>query len=83
MRALADTPVFEQSRNERKKVEMAFAHMKRILRLDRLRLRGPARGKGRSSACRNRSELEKNGQSDLETAKRRGSCACIRHCHGN
>ncbi len=40
VRALAGTPAFEQSRNERKKVEMAFAHMKRILRLDRLRLRG-------------------------------------------
>ncbi len=39
-RALAGTPAFEQSRNERKKVEMAFAHMKRILGLDRLRLRG-------------------------------------------
>ncbi len=40
VRALAGTPAFEQSRNERKKVEMAFAHMKRIFRLDRLRLRG-------------------------------------------
>jgi len=40
VRALADTPAFEQSRRERKKVEMAFAHMKRILKLDRLRLRG-------------------------------------------
>jgi transposase len=40
VRALADTAAFEQSRRERKKVEMAFAHMKRILRLDRLRLRG-------------------------------------------
>lgn len=29
------------SRCERKKVEMLFAHLKRILRLDRLRLRGP------------------------------------------
>ena len=27
--------------SERKKVEMLFAHLKRILRLDRLRLRGP------------------------------------------
>jgi hypothetical protein len=26
---------------ERKKVEMQFAHLKRILKLDRLRLRGP------------------------------------------
>jgi len=39
-RALARTEAFEQSRRERKKVEMRFAHMKRIFRLDRLRLRG-------------------------------------------
>jgi transposase len=40
VRALADTPAFRRSRDERKKVEMAFAHMKRIFKLDRLRLRG-------------------------------------------
>lgn len=40
VRALANTDAFEQSHRERKKVEMRFAHMKRILRLDRLRLRG-------------------------------------------
>jgi transposase len=40
VRALASTEAFQQSRHERKKVEMRFAHMKRILRLDRLRLRG-------------------------------------------
>jgi transposase len=40
-RALADTEAFEQSRRERKKVEMLFAHLKRILKLGRLRLRGP------------------------------------------
>ena len=40
VRALANTEAFQQSRRERKKVEMRFAHMKRILRLDRLRLRG-------------------------------------------
>jgi hypothetical protein len=28
--------------DERKKIEMLFAHLKRILRLDRLRLRGPS-----------------------------------------
>ena len=39
-RALARTEAFERSRRERKKVEMRFAHMKRIFRLDRLRLRG-------------------------------------------
>jgi hypothetical protein len=40
VRALATTEAFELSRRERKKVEMRFAHMKRILKLDRLRLRG-------------------------------------------
>jgi IS5 family transposase len=40
VRVLATTEAFQQSSRERKKVEMRFAHMKRILRLDRLRLRG-------------------------------------------
>ena len=40
-RALAKTEAFEQSCRERKRVEMLFAHLKRILRLGRLRLRGP------------------------------------------
>ena len=40
-RELAKTEAFEQSRRERKRVEMLFAHLKRILRLGRLRLRGP------------------------------------------
>ena len=40
-RALATTDAYRQSRKDRKKVEMLFAHLKRILRLDRLRLRGP------------------------------------------
>src|SRR5580704_12147251 len=40
VRAFANTEAFQRSRRERKKIEMRFAHMKRILRLDRLRLRG-------------------------------------------
>jgi transposase len=40
-RSFAGTEVFERSRRERKKIEMRFAHLKRILRLGRLRLRGP------------------------------------------
>jgi hypothetical protein len=38
-RSFADTEAFE--RRERKKIEMRFAHLKRILKLGRLRLRGP------------------------------------------
>jgi len=40
-RDIARTEAYETSRRQRKKVEMLFAHLKRILRLDRLRLRGP------------------------------------------
>jgi transposase len=41
-RACGKTEAYVQSRRDRKKVEMLFAHLKRILRLDRLRLRGPS-----------------------------------------
>lgn len=40
-RDIATTEAYVTSRRERKKIEMLFAHLKRILRLDRLRLRGP------------------------------------------
>ena len=40
VRALAKTEAYVQSRKDRKKVEMLFAHLKRVLKLDRLRLRG-------------------------------------------
>jgi transposase len=39
-RKISTTPEYRRSRRERKKVEMLFAHLKRILKLDRLRLRG-------------------------------------------
>jgi hypothetical protein len=38
---LSPAEAFERSRRERKKIEMRFAHLKRILKLSRLRLRGP------------------------------------------
>lgn len=41
VRRLMGTPQYQQSRCERKKVEMLFAHLKRIIKLDRLRLQGP------------------------------------------
>jgi IS5 family transposase len=40
-RDIATTDAYVTSRRQRKKIEMLFAHLKRILRLDRLRLRGP------------------------------------------
>ena len=40
-RDIAKTDAYLTSRRQRKKVEMLFAHLKRILKVDRLRLRGP------------------------------------------
>jgi transposase len=40
-RHIAQSDAGRASRRQRKKVEILFAHLKRILRLDRLRLRGP------------------------------------------
>ena len=40
-RDIAKTEADATSRRERKKIEMLFAHLKHILGLDRLRLRGP------------------------------------------
>jgi transposase len=39
-RAIGKTPAYRRTRRQRKQVEMLFAHMKRILKMDRLRLRG-------------------------------------------
>ena len=39
-RAIAQKPEYRITRRHRKKVEILFAHMKRILKVDRLRLRG-------------------------------------------
>jgi len=40
-RDISGTDAYVASSRARKKVETLFAHLKRILRLDRLRLRGP------------------------------------------
>jgi hypothetical protein len=45
VRAIAKTEAYAVSRRERKKVEMLFAHLKRILGLGKLRLRGPSGAK--------------------------------------
>ena len=39
-RRISHSPEYEQSQKDRKKVEVLFGHMKRILKMDRLRLRG-------------------------------------------
>jgi hypothetical protein len=49
-RSLVGTPTFERSRRDRKHIEILFAHLKRILRLGRLRLRRPCGVQDESSS---------------------------------
>ena len=61
-RDIAKTDAYVKSRRERKKIEMLFAHLKRILRLDRLRLRGPFWCSGRVPPGGHRPEPPKAGK---------------------
>ena len=60
--AIAKTEAYVVSCRERKKVGMLFAHLKRILRLDRLRQRGPNGAKDKfllAVTAQNRRKLAK------------------------
>ena len=62
VRAIAKTEAYAVSRRERTKVEMLFAHLKHILRLGRLRLRGPNGAKDEfllAATAQNRRKLAK------------------------
>jgi hypothetical protein len=61
-RAIAKTEAYVVSCRERKKVEMLFAHLKRILRLDRLRLRGPNGARDEFLLAATAQNLRKFGQ---------------------
>ncbi len=43
---VAKNPAYKRTRRQRKQVEMLFSHMKRILKVDRLRLRGLSGAQG-------------------------------------
>lgn len=61
-RDIANSDAYLVLRRQYKKVEMLFAHLKRILKLDRLRLRGPNRAKDElplATAARNLRKLAK------------------------
>jgi len=61
-REIANTPRYKRSRRDRKKVEILFAHLKRILKPDRLRLRGLTGAHDEFLAGRDSSEPATNGQ---------------------
>ena len=55
-RELSLTDAYIESQKRRKKVEMLFAHLKRIMKLDRLRLRGPNGAKDEFHLASNRAK---------------------------
>jgi len=63
-RDIAKTDAYLTSKRERKKIEMLFAHLKRILQLGRLRLRGP-------NGARDEFHLAATGQNLRKLAKLR------------
>jgi hypothetical protein len=50
-RDLAETDAFQTARARRKKIEMLFAHLKRWLKLTRLRLRGLCQRRCKNRPC--------------------------------
>ena len=68
-RRITATGAYVEASRRRKKVEMLFAHLKRILRLDRLRLRGPKRRQRRVPPHCNRPEPPETRETDPGIAR--------------
>jgi hypothetical protein len=85
VRALANTEAFHRSRRERKKVEILFAHMKRIFEARPAAAKGLEWRPRRGSARRHRPELAKTRQVCRATATDGASrlccvsSACVEH----
>ncbi len=77
-RRIAATPAYQRSRHECKKVEMLFAHLKRILKLDRLRLRGMSGATDEFTLAGRGAEPATAGQTDLSRATAHGIGASAR-----
>lgn len=78
-RALMGTPDFDKSRDERKKIEMRFAHLKTYHRFDRMRLRGLSGARDEIPLRCHRAEPEDACQPHLASAAQHaGSLCCLR-----
>jgi hypothetical protein len=78
-RALANTPAYERSRHRRKRVEMLFAHLKRILRLGGPTIARILRRPRRVHARRHCPEPQKARQAQANDRSRIGQTG-IRRC---
>jgi transposase len=78
-RSARKSRAYKISRNKRKKVEMLFAHLKRILNLTRLRLRGPNGAKDEFLLAAIAQNLRKLARRRPRTPQGQGigACSCI------
>ena len=74
-RSLIGTELYERSRRERKKIEMLFAHLKRIIGLRRLRLRGPTGAKDEFLLAATAQNLRKLAKLTIPTMPQRLAAA--------
>ena len=74
----AVTPAYDRSRHERKKVEMLFAHLKRILKLDRRRLRGMSAATDEFTLAAAVQNLRRLPNLHLKGRLPRDRCACTK-----
>lgn len=77
-RTVCETPAYERSRTQRKKVEMLFAHLNRILKLDRLRLRGISGARDEFLIAGSSSKPQANGQVDHSEARNTKPRTCMK-----
>ena len=75
-RRIAATPAYQRSRHERKKVEMLFAHLKRILKLDRLRLRGMNGATDKFTLAAAVQNLRRRANLPLKVHRPQDRCVC-------
>ena len=74
-RSLMGTPEYDKSRDERKRVEMKFAHLKCHHRLERLRLRGPSGARDEFQLAAIVQNLKTLANSNHQPPPRDGQCA--------
>ena len=77
-RGLAKSEAFEQSCRDRKPVQILFAHLKRILRLGRLRLRGPRGAQFEFTLAATAQNLRRLGKLGARFAARGHRVRCVR-----
>lgn len=75
---------YKQSRKDPKKVDMLFAHLKRIVNLDRLRLRGMNGARDELPSSATAKNLRRMAELPSQPPPTKGgNCVCLRPNHSD